>query len=53
MKLRQSGEIDADERIVCICTGNLLKDPDTVIKSSGKILKSKANMEAVKRLISI
>jgi threonine synthase len=51
MKLRQSGEISADERIVCICTGNLLKDPDTVIRSSGEILKSKANTEAVKRLI--
>jgi threonine synthase len=53
MKLRQSGEISKDERIVCICTGNLLKDPDTVIKTSGEILKSKASMEAVKRLISI
>lgn len=51
IKLRQSGEISADEHIVCICTGNLLKDPDTVIKSSGEILKSKANIEAVKRLI--
>jgi len=53
MKLRESGEISSDERIVCICTGNLLKDPDTVIKSSGEILKSKASIDAVKKLISI
>jgi threonine synthase len=24
--------IDRDERIVCVVTGHLLKDPDTVIK---------------------
>jgi threonine synthase len=52
MKLRQSGEISSDERIVCICTGNLLKDPDTVIKNSGEVLKSKASIDAVKRLIA-
>lgn len=52
IKLRQSGEISADERVVCICTGNLLKDPDTVIKNSGEILKSKASMDSVKRLLA-
>ena len=51
VKLLQSGEISLDERIVCICTGNLLKDPDTVIKTSGDILKSKASVDSVKRLI--
>ncbi|WP_435177335.1 threonine synthase [Halorussus sp. AFM4] len=28
-KLRESGEIDADEQVVCLTTGHLLKDPDT------------------------
>lgn len=27
-KLRDSGEIDADEHVVCLTTGHLLKDPD-------------------------
>jgi threonine synthase len=31
-KLVESGLIDRDERIVCVVTGHLLKDPDTVIK---------------------
>jgi threonine synthase len=31
-KLAESGRIDRDERIVCVVTGHLLKDPETVIK---------------------
>ncbi|PKG32072.1 pyridoxal-phosphate dependent enzyme, partial [Methanoregula sp.] len=31
-KLAELGMIDRDERIVCVVTGHLLKDPDTVIK---------------------
>jgi len=31
-KLAASGAIDKNERIVCVVTGHLLKDPDTVIK---------------------
>jgi len=31
-KLAENGMIDRDERIVCVVTGHLLKDPDTVIK---------------------
>jgi threonine synthase len=31
-KLVESGVIDRDERIVCVVTGHLLKDPDTVIR---------------------
>ena len=27
-KLRESGEVDADESVVCLTTGHLLKDPD-------------------------
>jgi len=52
IKLRHSGEISRDERVVCICTGNVLKDPDTILKSAGEILRSKPTAEAVKKLIS-
>ncbi len=31
-KLVEAGTIDRNERIVCVVTGHLLKDPDTVIK---------------------
>ena len=31
-KLVEQGMIDKDERIVCVVTGHLLKDPDTVIQ---------------------
>ena len=31
-KLAESGMIDRDERIVCVVTGHLLKDPETVIR---------------------
>ncbi len=31
-RLAEEGVIDRDERIVCVVTGHLLKDPDTVIR---------------------
>jgi threonine synthase len=31
-KLVEQGIVDRNERIVCVVTGHLLKDPDTVIK---------------------
>ncbi|HEX3002426.1 MAG TPA: threonine synthase [Methanoregula sp.] len=31
-KLAENGMIDRDEKIVCVVTGHLLKDPETVIK---------------------
>ncbi len=31
-KLAEAGVLDRDERIVCVVTGHLLKDPETVIK---------------------
>jgi len=51
LKLRAEGEISGSDQVVCICTGNLLKDPDTVIKNAGEVLRSEASAAAVKRLI--
>jgi threonine synthase len=31
-KLAEAGVIDPSERVVCVVTGHLLKDPETVIK---------------------
>ena len=52
IKLKNEGIIDSDERVVCICTGNVLKDPDTVIKSCGNILNAEPNAADVKRVIA-
>ncbi len=50
-KLIEEGEVDEDERVVCICTGNLLKDPDTIIKSFGEVLRAKPTAADVRRLM--
>lgn len=52
LKLVDDGVIDRDERVVCICTGNLLKDPDTVIRNCEAVLQAKATAEDVRRVIA-
>ncbi|MCT9094919.1 threonine synthase [Haloarchaeobius sp. HME9146] len=32
-KLREQGDVDADERVVCLTTGHLLKDPDAAAEA--------------------
>ena len=34
-KLRESGEVAADESVVCLTTGHLLKDPDAAFEAGG------------------
>jgi len=34
-KLRESGEVTADESVVCLTTGHLLKDPDAAFEAGG------------------
>lgn len=50
-KLREMGIIDPSERVVCICTGNALKDPDTIISHCEKPIPCANNLEAVKRIL--
>ncbi len=52
IKLVHEGVVSKDERVVCICTGNVLKDPDTVMKSCAEILKAKPTAADVKRVIA-
>jgi threonine synthase len=35
-KLRETGEVDAGERVVCLTTGHLLKDPDAAYEAGRK-----------------
>jgi threonine synthase len=35
-KLRDRGDVDADERVVCLTTGHLLKDPDAAFEAGNE-----------------
>jgi len=52
IRLRREGIVAASDTLACVCTGNVLKDPDTVIKHSAPIVKAKADLASVKKLIS-
>ncbi|MDI6819490.1 MAG: threonine synthase [Candidatus Hodarchaeaceae archaeon] len=50
-KLVEQGAIDGDERIVCVATGAMLKDPEEVIEVSERPLEVPAIYEEVKKLL--
>ncbi len=50
-KLLADGVIDSDERIVCITTGHLLKDPTEVVDICAKPIEVDANIEAVRKAV--
>lgn len=47
----KNGDIEKGARVVCILTGNGLKDPDTCLKSAVKPQSIPANLESVLKLI--
>ncbi len=47
IKLARAGEIDPDETVVCVTTGNLLKDPETVVRVCGEPVEVDAKLESV------
>ncbi|HID43553.1 MAG TPA: threonine synthase [Archaeoglobaceae archaeon] len=49
--LRKIENIDEDEKIVCITTGNLLKDPETVINMCGSPIKAEADIDSVLKVL--
>ena len=51
-KLIETGIADRDERVVCICTGNGLKDPDTIINNCAPPIKCGNSVEDVERILS-
>lgn len=53
IKLRKMGVIGKDERVVCVTTGHLLKDPETVIKSCDKPIEVDASREAIKKVLGL
>lgn len=46
-KLVQAGIIDRDEQVVCVVTGHLLKDPETVIKQCAPPIECDATIESL------
>ncbi|MDY0130170.1 MAG: threonine synthase, partial [Methanosarcina vacuolata] len=50
-KLVDMGVISRDETVVCITTGHLLKDPQTVIDVCEKPTVVDANIEAIRKAI--
>ncbi|MEM0350520.1 MAG: threonine synthase [Archaeoglobaceae archaeon] len=51
IKLAKNGMIDKDATVVCIATGNLLKDPETVIKVCGEPKIVEPDVEKVMSLL--
>lgn len=51
-KMVSEGFIDRDERVVCICTGNLLKDPDVIISSFGEVAQIPADVDAAMKFLT-
>lgn len=52
IKLRKQGIVDRDEKVVAICTGNGLKDPETAVKYSNQPIKCANSAEAVDEILS-
>jgi len=52
-KLVENGDVDKDERVVCVTTGHGLKDPDTAVQMSEKPIEVDAKMEAIERTLGL
>jgi threonine synthase len=52
-KLVTEGIIEKDERVVCICTGNGLKDPDTIMENSSLPIPCKNSVKDAERILSL
>ena len=51
LKMRQMNLLDRNESVVCVCTGHVLKDPDTVIKNAPPLISCKADTVSVRKAI--
>ncbi|MUV59922.1 threonine synthase [Halobacterium sp. CBA1126] len=47
LKLRERGDITADERVVCLTTGHLLKDPEAAAEAGGDTTPVPADADGV------
>jgi len=50
-KLAEMGEIEKDETIVCVATGHLLKDPETILKICGKPIEVEPDINSILKIL--
>ncbi len=51
-KLARAGELDPELLVVCVLTGNGLKDPDTAARTAvGRVVDAKADSDSVRRAL--
>lgn len=50
-KLVELGEVDPGEKIVCVTTGHLLKDPEAAIKASNPPIEVEASISAIRKAV--
>ncbi|MCS7135952.1 MAG: threonine synthase [Aigarchaeota archaeon] len=51
-KLIENGEIDANETIVCVCTGNILKDPNPELIKGLESIDVTPNLELIRNIFT-
>ncbi len=51
-KLREEGVIDKGERVACVVTGHLLKDPNTAIGACTKPIEVSSDINALKKVLT-
>ncbi|MDR0778841.1 MAG: threonine synthase [Methanomassiliicoccaceae archaeon] len=52
-KLVEMGVIDKKEKVVCICTGNALKDPDTIISTNQSPIRVSKGLLGIKNILGL
>ncbi|HLE57230.1 MAG TPA: threonine synthase, partial [Rhodothermia bacterium] len=51
-KLRRAGVVQGDDRVACVLTGHVLKDPDIILKqTSPRIIEIDANVDEAERAL--
>ncbi len=50
-RLKEEGWLDGDEKVVCVATGHLLKDPDAALAATDDPLQADASTEAVREVL--
>ncbi|HYM82784.1 MAG TPA: threonine synthase [Candidatus Dormibacteraeota bacterium] len=50
-KVTASGELDAEATVVCVLTGNGLKDPTTAERNVGPVIEASASLDGVRRAL--
>ena len=51
MRLARDGTFDQDDRVVCVCTGHGLKDPESALRAKGESLPIDADVDAIVRAV--